>query len=452
MTEPRGGNGKRWLIIPLEVKVREFVPRLLVAAIAADRGYDVLIGHDRVVRRLAGHLPRGIMFDKALGVKTDRKVHRYARLGYRLTAFDEESTGLYPNPDMFFRTRLSHETLSLASRYFVLSDIVRDMAVERYPDLAERIVTTGMPRSDIWREAFRGLYEAERDRISRTHGKFILFNSNFGIVVHARRGRFLENQKKRHEKHHSGATAYFSRMEEQAGANLDAFLEMLPKLREWFPDYKLIVRPHPAEDVSFWKERLGGIGGVEIHADGIVAPWILASSVLVHHGCTTGIEAGLMGKPHVMYAPHRDDHHDTELMRTFAPMVRDHDTLRATLGDILAGSNTHQKPRESLEKYFASLIGPLASERIVDQFDGIDVPSSTLPVWLPLMRFAPRHLVARYWPRPARARAYARQKWSGADLAEVRQILKTHACAAELTHDVRADEVFPQLFHLRRGE
>ena len=67
MTEPRGGNGKRWLIIPLEVKVREFVPRLLVAAIAADRGYDVLIGHDRVVRRLAGHLPRGIMFD---GVRT----------------------------------------------------------------------------------------------------------------------------------------------------------------------------------------------------------------------------------------------------------------------------------------------------------------------------------------------------------------------------------------------
>ena len=61
---------KRWLVIPLEVQVRELVARLLVAAIAADRGYDVLIGHDRVVRRLARHLPKGILFDKALGMST----------------------------------------------------------------------------------------------------------------------------------------------------------------------------------------------------------------------------------------------------------------------------------------------------------------------------------------------------------------------------------------------
>ena len=65
---------RRWLVIPLEVQVRELYARMLVAAIAADRGYDVLIGHDRVVRRLARHLPKGILFDKALGMSTDKKV------------------------------------------------------------------------------------------------------------------------------------------------------------------------------------------------------------------------------------------------------------------------------------------------------------------------------------------------------------------------------------------
>lgn len=445
------GMAKRWLIIPLEVQVRELVARLLVAAIAADRGYDVLIGHDRTVRRLAPYLPKGILFDKALGVATDKKVRRYAKLGFRLTALDEESTGIYPNPEMFFSTRLSHETLSLAERWFAISDKVRDLATERFPDLAGRIVTTGLPRADTWREAFHGLYEAERRSIAETHGQFILFNSNFGTVVHARRGGFVERQQKRHEKHYAGASAYIAKREEQVGANLDAFLEMLPKLREWFPDHKLIVRPHPSESRDFWRERLGDIQGVEIHASGIVTPWILASSALVHHGCTTGIEAGLLGKPHVMYAPHRDDHHDTELMATFAPMTHDLDTLRTVMGDILAGSTQHDKPRESLQAYFASLIGPLASEKIVDQFDQLDADGADLPFWLPLLYYTPRHLAARYLPRSAKAAAYARQKWSGTSLGEVRRILEVHAAGAGLKHDVQADEVFPQLFHVRRA-
>lgn len=444
-------TGNRWLIIPVEVQVRELVAKLLVAAIAADRGYQVLIGHDRVVRRLARHLPKGILFDKALGVKTDRKVKRYARLGFRLTALDEESTGLYPNPEMFFSTRLSPEMLALAERWFTISDIIRDLAIERFPDHAEKFVTTGLPRADIWREPFHGLYEKERRRIFADHGRFILFNSNFGTVVHARRGDFVERQQSRHEKHYAGAIAYLKQIETEGGRNLDAFIDMLPRLREWFPSHKLIVRPHPSEDHAFWREAVGRTPGVEIHGAGIATPWILASELLVHHGCTTGIEAGLLGKPHVMYAPHPDHHHDTDIMATFAPIVQDLDALRAVAGDILGGADLHQKPRRSLEKYYASLVGPLVSEKIVDEFDKLPSARGGLPSFLPALRFAPRHLVAQHWPRSEQARAYARQKWYGTSLDDVREKLSVMAGAASLGHEIAADEIFPQLFHLRRA-
>jgi hypothetical protein len=157
-----------------------------------------------------------------------------------------------------------------------------------------------------------------------------------------------------------------------------------------------------------------------------------------------------MGKPHVMYAPHPDHHHDTDVMRTFAPIEHDLGGLRGLVGDILAGSTAHMKPRKSLEKYFASLIGPLVSDKIVDQFDQIDAGGGELVPWLAALRFAPRHLVAQYWPRSARARAYSRQKWSGTSLGEVRKALATMHGPAGLGHEIAAREVFPQLFHLRR--
>lgn len=441
---------RRWLVIPVEVQVRELLSRLLIAAIAADRGYDVLIGHDRVVRRLARFLPKGILFDKALGVKTDRKVRRYARLGFALTALDEESTGIYPNPEMFFSTRLSAETLGLAERWFAVSDIVRDLVVAHYPGQAGKIVTTGLPRADIWRPAFHGLYEEERHKIAREHSPFILFNSNFGRILHARSSDFVATQHRRHQKHYAGAAAYLQQREEQGRRNLEAFLEMLPLLRRWFPGHKLIVRPHPSEDRGFWQSAVGGTDGVEVHGTGIATPWILASSCLVHHGCTTGIEAGLMGKPHVMYAPHPDHHHDTEVMATFAPIVKDLDGLRTVMGDMLSGSTAHDKPRRSLEKYFASLIGPLVAERIVDEFGRIDATGGTLAPWLGALRFAPRHLAARYWPRSASARAYSRQKWSGTSLGKITKALAIMHGPAGLGHDIAAREVFPQLYHLRR--
>ncbi|MEC9343309.1 MAG: hypothetical protein VYD64_05635, partial [Pseudomonadota bacterium] len=89
--------------------------------------------------------------------------------------------------------------------------------------------------------------------------------------------------------------------------------------------------------------------------------------------------------------------------------------------------------------------------KIVDQFDKL-APGrgGALPRWLPALRFAPRHLVARYWPRPASVRAYARQKWPGTSLSQVRVALAVLSEGAGLRNAILADEVFPQLYHLRR--
>lgn len=444
----KADNG-RWLIIPVEIQVRELLGRLLIGTIAASRGYNVLIGHDRVVRRLARHLPKGILFDKALGMKGDKKIARYQKLGFKITALDEESTGIMSNPDYFLSVRLSPESLARAERWYAISDTVRDLVNEARPGSPEKIVTSGLPRTDVWRRPFHPLYEREVDAIRRKHGKFILFCSNFGAIVHARDHSFVKQQYQRHQKHYSDAIVYRENLARQLRVNLDAFIQMLPELREWFPDHKVIVRPHPSEDRNYWNEALGGVPGIEIRGTGIAGPWILAADCMVHHGCTTGIEAELMGKAHVMYAPHRDDHHDTPVMEAFAPIVKDESALRETITKVLAEPDAFRKERRSLEAYYASLDGRLVGEKVVDEFDKLSISAGGALGWLKPLRFTPRHLVAKYWPRSADARAYSQQKWQGIDLGEVQRSIEIMIAAGKLDGNVDADEVFPQLFHLR---
>ena len=440
----------RWLIIPVEVQAREWLGRLLVGAVAASRGYRVLIGHDRVVRRLARHLPKGVLFDKSLGMRGDRKVAMYHRLGYTLTALDEEMTGIYPNPDYFFGIRLASDTLAKAQRWFTISKIAHDMAVERYPGNETKFTVTGLPRTDIWRPAFHQVFENERREIAQRHGRFILFCSNFGRILHARRDDLVAKQSRVQESKWQGAAAYQDNLEKQLHANLAAYIEMLPKLREWFPGHRLVIRPHPSEDRGFWRETFANVDGVFVEDEGIATPWILASDVLVHHGCTTGIEAELMDKPQVMYAPHPDDHHDTELMSDLSTIVKTEPELREVLTRVIDGSERLRSDIASREKWFAAASGKLASQRIIDEFEGLASQTrSDLPAYLGALRFAPRHLWARYGPRSAKATAYSRQKWSGQSLESARRQLATLQEGADIRAPLELREVFPQLFEIK---
>lgn len=440
---------QRFIIIPVEVQVRELAGRLMVAAIAAERGYHVLLGHDRVIRRLAPFLPKGILFDKSLGAATERKVARYHRLGFKLTSVDEETTGFYSNPEMFLSIRLANETLAMAERWFCLSEKLRQQVVGLYPRHAGKFVVTGLPRTDVWRPGHRNVFSAEVAELKRQHGDFLLFCSNFGHVVHAMHDKFLQRQIGRAEKSYTGVKAYRSAIREELKINLEAYLEMLPKLRQWFPDKKLIVRPHPSESSSFWRDALGHVPGLEVHEEGTATPWILASSCLVHHGCTTGIEAELMGRPQVMYAPHPDRHHDTPLSEAFAPIVKDEAALREMVNAIVVQGHSFAKDRSALEMWYAALNGPLVSERIVDEFDKIEMQPGQLPENLGLLRFSPRHLFAQHWPRSRRENEYRAKKYPGTSLAAVEAVLASFSQSAHLQGDLVTHEVFPQLFHIR---
>jgi hypothetical protein len=68
-----------------------------------------------------------------------------------------------------------------------------------------------------------------------------------------------------------------------------------------FPYKTIILRPHPSEDNSYYKNIFQDIDNVKVVYEGSVTPWILACSVLIHNGCTTSIEASLAKKPVINY-------------------------------------------------------------------------------------------------------------------------------------------------------
>ena len=103
-----------------------------------------------------------------------------------------------------------------------------------------------------------------------------------------------------------------------------------------------------------------------------MVPWLMAAKVLIHNGCTTGVEAYVMGVPAISYRATVNDFYDLGFYRLpnlLSHQCFDFEELSTTLGRILAGElgAASGDEREILvRQHLAALDGPLACERIVD--------------------------------------------------------------------------------------
>jgi hypothetical protein len=149
----------------------------------------------------------------------------------------------------------------------------------------------------------------------------------------------------------------------------ERFRELVPALSRMFPEHAIVVRPHPGEGHEPWREVAVGDGRVHVVNEGAVIPWLIASDLLIHNGCTTAVEATILGRPALAYRPLTAERYDLSLPNSLSVCAADHEELERVGNDILAGDVAMLDPvdeRRILDRHVAALSGPLAIDRILD--------------------------------------------------------------------------------------
>ena len=65
-------NARKSLILPCETRNRELDAKVLLACVAAERGFRVFVGAKREINIQAARLPRSIYFQKSLSKRSYR--------------------------------------------------------------------------------------------------------------------------------------------------------------------------------------------------------------------------------------------------------------------------------------------------------------------------------------------------------------------------------------------
>ena len=458
------------ILIPVENQVRELDPKLLLACIAARRGFPSYIGSRREFHFEITSFPRGIYLSKSITGASDMMFRIMRHLGHQIVAWDEEALVHLP-AETYYSRRLSPAAMQNVTRFFAWGEDNAELW-RQYPQLPKNAVidVTGNPRNDLLRPELHAYYDHKVAKIKAEHGDFVLVNTNFNHV-----NAFTPVQNLFQPVGSPGETPQFGRaakgMSREYAEGLQAhkqsifedFQRMIPELDKAFPECHIVVRPHPTEGQGIYHDIAARCARVRVTNQGNVVPWLLAARALVHNSWTTGVEAYVMRVPAVTYRASVDETYDFGFYRL--PNLISHtcfniEELIVTLKMILSGKlgPADGDEREQLiEQYLTAHNGPLACERIVNVLEDIVDGRKELPKpdvsgrFFGLSLWAVRTLVKRYKdsrPGSHNRPEFQRHRYPEVSLENMQKRVNRFKKVLNIEDDIKVKPSFGKFFRI----
>ncbi|TVR16971.1 MAG: hypothetical protein EA391_06350 [Balneolaceae bacterium] len=370
------------IYIPIEIKVRELEGRTLLAFAAAERGHTVIVGEKKDTIGLAtkGLLPPGLVHLKSITPHHSMKkmLTKLKSRGHSLTVQDEESGLLDETYETFARLRFSSETIDQVDKVLTWGNYDYRSLKKFYTDQSGKFVVTGSPRADFWRKDFYDYY-SEHEESKTLDGKpYIMVVSNFGGILNMNRfwnimarlneAGYFEREEGR-ERHEFNNAAYQTRL-------IGEFVFMVRDLAKRFPDYNVLIRPHPIESVEGWEKLVGNVPGVYIKREGTISPWIRNAKLIIHNGCTSALEAAVGGQHRIAYRPLPNEI-ERAIPNKVSYNVFSMEELYKAVEAVIHNSGSkeiekqYKEGRKIVNDRFEETDDKLAADKIVDQWESI---------------------------------------------------------------------------------
>jgi surface carbohydrate biosynthesis protein len=369
---PDAARPKRLLILPAEVYAREFDARLLQGVIAVERGWTVIVGSKALINRSIWRFPPSVYLCQTLTHKRRTMLRLLHWLGHVSFGWDEEGL-VYFDRDVYLMRRVSSDTLAFLQRVFTWGLQSAEDVNHRAREQGIVALPLGNPRMDMVRNELHGLYATEIAGIKARFGGFVLIDTNFSsfnpiVSLHDLKPRLVSKK----NTPMAGEQDEFRNRQAHRKVIYEHFLSELPRFTAMHPETKFVLRAHPAEDETTWKQRFVGQPNVSVIREGSSVPWLIAADALIHNGCTTAVEAAIIGHTPIAYCPVLSIGEESALPNPISHRVSNfmelHGAIQAAKNGTLVMGGTQT---EILRHFVAATDGPLASHKIMDHLDGL---------------------------------------------------------------------------------
>ncbi|PLX15440.1 MAG: hypothetical protein C0601_12975 [Candidatus Muiribacterium halophilum] len=362
------------ILLTVDHKWRDLPAYAYIAELLEEKGHKVfLVRNYDEIKWLEKFAPDAVILNHII---EDRRRDWVERLSDDIVLSILPTEGLPVHtkyfPVIFGEERKWYSRVDLLFSWF---SSLKEFFKEEYVIDPSNIVYGGIPRFDFIynRELFP--YFKEEDIVKKTLGidkdqKVIAFFLNF--VNAATFEKDLEGWKKVLQDQGYDVERFVKLAKDDHNAR-ECFTNTLNHLAKEFKDVCFIVKPHPNEDFSYYRERLPG--NVKLVGEYYSFEIINISDLTIQRACTTGIEAAIMGKRSIEYDYDNPDAYPGDVFDGIWPKAKDKDELCLFIEDFLNSDYTRwetlKERRENIIEKYTGLNAGRASyvfvEKLIDK-------------------------------------------------------------------------------------
>lgn len=293
------------ILLPIETASRELVYKTYLCNELATQGFDCYLGKKTDINYIIKKLKNYIYIDKGYHNGISETIYdNIKNQNGTIINLDEEGAIDFADDSTLLGVRYPKE-MFLSVDYVFLWGQYQHNLIKSNTKQDNKLFVTGHPRFELLKNKYHSFYEADVQRIKKQYGDFILINTNMGFGNNIRGDELVI-------KDYGDRFPNIRELIEFDKNKRDSIVSLIDQLSDKF-SRKIILRPHPEEDINYYNGLFSNKENVKVIYEGSVIPWLLASNVMIHPDCTTGVESLLLGKKSISFVPNTHPHLVTKL-------------------------------------------------------------------------------------------------------------------------------------------
>ena len=320
-----------FIYLPVEIKNRDFYPRLLLAKHLIEKGHKVIIGRKKEIEIYASRGPKGIYYSLQSTKNYFKFYQKLKSQGHKIALSDEEGLVTYSDK-IYLNTRASNQVLNIADVIFLWGTHQYNIYKKHRKKFLQKFCVVGNPRFDLNQKILNNFF-LKKTKIK--YNEYVLINSSFAISNHFDESKnSIKFRKKIGLISNKFEEKGFLYLRNYNKVKLKKYIELANFLASKIKIKKVIFKIHPSESMNIYRKLLNK--KVIIIKDANITDCILKSEYVIHDYCTTSLEGLLYKKIPICYKVTKNDLYLNQLPYYFSNSFEEKE-------DILSFINSKKK-------------------------------------------------------------------------------------------------------------
>ena len=294
------------VVLPLHIWDRELDSRVLLSSLLAEDGHTVIFGHEYNISPLYQSHRNIFHFGAGRPIYNEPRTNKWyepivSNDGFNGLVFEEGLNDIDGASKNLFNGINERSVLSTTTIYAwterekeLLVNSVSDSLKDR---LREKVCVCGNTRIELLGRIGKTYYQNSENNLKELFGDFILISDNFGgIEMYGTKGQYDPRRDLEQRCGKEEVKRIMNSINDKieiSKKSRSKFCQVVNQLIVEYPHITFVLRPHPIADPDYWHKNIVKRRNVYIIYKDSIQPWINGSMMVIHAGCTVGVEAEL---------------------------------------------------------------------------------------------------------------------------------------------------------------